>query len=170
MVVVCRSLHAVAAVCCSLCIVAVAFCSLSVAKAVRQQLRKQLFLGQAARAQSWLRCRSRLMLSAAAYVLWQLQLPFYGLPGTASLKLFLGQAARAQGWLRCRSRLMLSAAADALWQLQLPFCGLPGTASLKLFLGQAAQDTLSSLSVAPLVLSGTAYGCGSAVLPRSRLS
>ena len=124
-VVVCRSLHAVAAVCCSLCIVAVAFCSLSVAKAVRQQLRKQLFLGQAARAQSWLRCRSRLMLSAAAYVLWQLQLPFYGLPGTASLKLFLGQA---------------------------------------------AQDTLSSLSVAPLVLSGTAYGCGSAVLPRSRLS
>ena len=80
MVVVCRSLHAVAAVCCSLCIVAVAFCSLSVAKAVRQQLRKQLFLGQ------------------------------------------------------------------------------------------AAQDTLSSLSVALLVLSGTAYGCGSAVLPRSRLS
>ncbi len=46
MVVVCRSLHAVAAVCCSLCIVAVAFCSLSVAKAVRQQLRKQLFLGR----------------------------------------------------------------------------------------------------------------------------
>ncbi len=58
----------------------------------RQQLRKQLFLGQSARAQSWLRCLSRLRLSVAAYVLWQSQIPFPALFG------FLSQAP-SQHWL-----------------------------------------------------------------------